>query len=164
MTRKANFTLEEDLFIKENYRDLFDDEISVVLNRPAGSITRRRQRLGCWYVQQELTAPIKGEIWVQIKGLPKGYQVSNMGRVKSGNKLVSLYLNKKGYVQWRLVNDSKGIRANYKVHRLVAEHFLDRPDNTDEYDVHHLDHNRSNNTQENLQWLTKADHIKLHTT
>lgn len=161
-TIKRNYTVEEDTFIKKHYRDLFDDEIAYVLHRPASSITRRRQRLGCWYVQQELSAPLPDEIWVQIQDLPIGYQVSNKGRIKSKGKLLSLYIGSKGYVQWRIVNHSKGLAKSYKVHRLVAEHFLEIPTNYSMYHVHHKDHNPTNNSADNLQWLTPAEHIQMH--
>ena len=48
LSRGKNFSPSEDDYIKKNFRDMFDDEISKILNRPIGSITRRRQRLGCW--------------------------------------------------------------------------------------------------------------------
>ena len=45
LSRGKNFSPSEDDYIKKNFRDMFDDEISKILNRPIGSITRRRQRL-----------------------------------------------------------------------------------------------------------------------
>lgn len=162
MSRTANFSIEEDTFIRENFKNLFDDEIAELLGRPIGSITRRRQRLGCWYVQQELSASLKGEEWKQIKDLPFGYAVSNKGRVKSGNKLCSLYVRKSGYVQWRLVNESLGIAKTYKVHRLVAEHFCHTDKDMDLCHVHHKDGNPQNNSSINLEWLTAQEHKEEH--
>ena len=162
MSRTKNFSINEDNYIKENYRNLFDDEIAAVLGRPEGSVTRRRQRLGCWYVQQELSASLKGEVWVQVKDLPTGYQVSNKGRVKSANKLCSLYIRDTGYVQWRLVNKSRGIARTYKVHRLVAEHFCKSDKGIQACHVHHKDANPQNNSASNLEWLIPQEHRSKH--
>lgn len=56
----------------------------------------------------------------------------------------------------------KGERINNKykqkkvyIHRLVAQHFLENPDNLS--DVHHIDNNPHNNDVSNLQWLSHAD-------
>ena len=38
LSRGKNFSLSEDDYIKKNFRDMFDDEISKILNRPIGSI------------------------------------------------------------------------------------------------------------------------------
>lgn len=162
MSRKKNFSIEEDTYIKENFRKLFDDEIASHLKRPEGSITRRRQRLGCWHIQQEVGASLKGEVWKQIPQLPKGYFVSNKGRIKSNGKLCSLFIRDSGYVQWRLVNKSAGISKTFTVHRLVAKMFCDTDKNIVACDVHHIDHNRQNNSSENLEWLTKTEHKLKH--
>lgn len=162
MSRTANFSVEEDTYIRRNFRDSFDDEIAETLGRPIGSITRRRQRLGCWYVQQEITATIKGESWLQIKDLPEGYMVSNKGRIKTGKKLSKLFINSQSYVQWRVVNPSKGIFKNYKVHRLVAEHFCPTHKDKDDCHVHHKDQNPQNNAWDNLEWLTPQEHLEAH--
>lgn len=162
MSRNKNFSVEEDTYIRNNFRDLFDDEIAEKLARPTGSITRRRQRLGCWYVQQELSSPLTGERWRQIKDLPIGYMVSNKGRIKSGSKLCSLYINSKGYVQWRIVNQSKGLSKSFIVHRLVAEYFLETSRDIEKCHVHHKDRNTHNNSSENLEWLTPEEHLAEH--
>lgn len=162
MSRTKNFSIDEDAYIRNNYRNLFDEEIAEVLNRPVGSITRRRQRLGCWHVQQEVSASVGGEIWVQIKDLPSGYMVSNMGRIKSGNKLCTLYIRKSGYVQWRAISLSSGYARTYKVHRLVAEHFCKTDKCLTECHVHHIDGNPQNNAAYNLEWLLPSEHKLKH--
>ena len=162
MSRTGNFSIEEDAYIRNNFRDLFDEEIAEILNRPVGSITRRRQRLGCWHVQQEVTESVKDEEWVQIKDLPEGYMVSNKGRVKSGHKLCRLFIRSNGYVQWRPMNKSRGFAKTYKVHRLVAEHFCSTDKNKAFCHVHHKDKNPQNNAADNLEWLTPVEHTSSH--
>ena len=163
MSRKKNFSEAEDNYIRNNYRDLFDEELAQTLERPEGSVTRRRQRLGCWHVQQEVTGGLHNEVWKSIGLQDNHYQISNMGRVKAGKKLAALFINSKGYCQWRPVNKSKGLAATYKIHRLTAEHFCTKPEDWGkEWHVHHLDKNPTNNRHDNLIWISQKDHIELH--
>jgi hypothetical protein len=46
-------------------------------------------------------------------------------------------------------------------HRVIAEAMLGRPLVAGEI-VHHIDGNKHNNTPENLQVMTQADHLRLH--
>jgi hypothetical protein len=58
-------------------------------------------------------------------------------------------LNKKGYR--RVVIN----RIHYKVHRLVAETFIENADNKPQVD--HIDRNKSNNNISNLRWVTNRE-------
>jgi len=41
------------------------------------------------------------------------------------------------------------------IHRLVAENFLEKPDNDNvKYEVNHKDCNKKNNNVDNLEWVT----------
>ena len=75
------------------------------------------------------------------------------------------YLNKgfdkDGYALVTLSRDN--YRRTYRIHRLVAETFIDNPDNKEE--VNHKDFNVKNNWFENLEWVTQKendDWNKLH--
>jgi hypothetical protein len=46
-------------------------------------------------------------------------------------------------------------------HRVVAEEMLGRPLRDDEI-VHHKDGNRGNNRPENLEVMSRGDHVRLH--
>ena len=65
--------------------------------------------------------------------------------------------NGKGY---KLITftDGETIRKNMYVHRLIAECFVLNPDNLSV--VNHKDLNRSNNSAENLEWLTQKQNIQ----
>lgn len=110
------------------------------------------------------------EEWKDIKGYEGLYQVSNLGRVKSLSRLKKNFnintkmieiitlpekirkpqLTKYGYYRIGLTKDCKQIY--HSVHRLVAETFLDNPDNLSQ--VNHKDENKLNNRADNLEWCT----------
>lgn len=50
-----------------------------------------------------------------------------------------------------------GKRKCYKVHRLVAEHFLEYPNDGKYYEVDHKDRNKKNNNVSNLRWITREE-------
>lgn len=97
------------------------------------------------------------EIWKDIEGYKNKYQISNIGRIKSLNylrtgkeKILKLHFDKDGYL---ILNLSKNGKLKcVKVHRLVAETFLENPKN---YPcVNHKDENKENNNVNNLEWCS----------
>ena len=102
------------------------------------------------------------EIWKEIKGYEGLYEVSSEGRVRSLDKWVKgkvLYLKKgkvlkesysDGYPQVVLTKDER--RKSYKVHRLVAESFIDNPNNLPCID--HINTIRTDNRIDNLRWVS----------
>lgn len=95
------------------------------------------------------------EIWKDISGYEGLYQVSNLGNVKSMNwggrgysKNLYLKPHNKGYLQVELKKDGK--RKMFVVHRLVAQAFIQNPNNFPI--VNHKDENKTNNSAENLEW------------
>lgn len=109
---------------------------------------------------------MKKEIWKDIIGYEGLYQVSNLGRVKSlGNgkskkeKILKQGTNSCGYYQIKLYQNGK--YKTYKIHRLVAQTFLDNPNNY--YSVNHRDENKQNNCIENLEWCTQEYNVNYGT-
>ena len=103
------------------------------------------------------------EIWKDISGYEGLYQISNLGRVKSfprngtikSERILNLFHTKDGYLFVCLRN--KG-RSYPKIHRLVAEAFLDNPYNKET--VNHIDGNKENNNVNNLEWATRSEQEK----
>lgn len=106
------------------------------------------------------------EIWKDIIGYEGIYQVSNLGRVKSLERIVLSKgvatkrkervlksSNRRGYRQLTLAKNRS--RAQRSVHRLVAEVFIPNPDNKKE--INHIDGNKANNIVDNLEWCTRKE-------
>ena len=91
--------------------------------------------------------------WKDILGYEGVYKISNEGRVMSlkfgKQKLLKNSVNSEGYFTVGLN------RKTYHIHRLVAEHFLDKPEGKSEID--HIDGNRLNNDVKNLRWVTHKE-------
>lgn len=94
----------------------------------------------------------KNEEWVEIRGYPD-YLISNYGRVYSckTDKLISVSSGK--YKSVRLCKNGKEYR--FSIHRLVAMHFI--PGEDDGLVVNHIDGNKQNNYETNLEWCTQRD-------
>ena len=113
------------------------------------------------------------EEWKPIKNFEGLYEVSNLGRVKSLGRTIqrfngSCYVTvtyppkflkrtrEEGYAQIKL---SKNGKTNYfMLHRLVAEAFIENPNNKPE--VNHKDGDKQNCCASNLCWCTKSENVQ----
>lgn len=93
-----------------------------------------------------------------IKGWEDKYLIYSDGRVYSlvSHKFLKPRLSMDGYERVALNNEGKSYE--YRVHRLVAEAFLENPDNLPQ--VNHKDFNRRNNWLQNLEWCTDHQNTK----
>ena len=107
------------------------------------------------------------EIWKTIEGFEGLYEVSNLGRVRSldrvrkagygstanikGKILTPQCIAGKKYYVVSLCRNEVG--KHYLIHRLVATAFIDNPHNLPE--INHKDENPSNNNVSNLEWCDR---------
>ena len=105
------------------------------------------------------------ESWRPVVGAD-GYEISDLGRVRSSRagrkqRLMSPYLNvfekKETHYAIKLIIGGKP--KTRLVHRLVAEAFLDNPENLGQ--VNHIDGNMLNNNANNLEWCDQSFNL-LH--
>lgn len=111
------------------------------------------------------------EEWKDVKGYKGLYQISNFGKIRSldrivktkgeGKKLIKgvyLYpsLDKNGYIKCTLSKDDK--RKHLRLHRIVADHFIEKNKNHN-LTVNHKDGNKLNNNSLNLEWCTSIENI-----
>lgn len=114
------------------------------------------------------------EIWKNIKGYEGEYQVSNLGRIKSlyrrvnngtlkgriiNEKILIPQDNRNGYLQVRLNKNNK--EFHYYVHRLVAQAFIENPNNLSQ--VNHINENKYDNNVSNLEWCNCSYNIRYGT-
>lgn len=118
------------------------------------------------------------EEWKDIKGYEKYYQISNLGNIKRfagkclaknnsyrrvSERIITPFPNKTrgNYFYVNLV--MYGVSQQYRIHILVAKHFLSNPENKPE--VNHKDDNKKNNFINNLEWVTSSENkIKAYET
>ena len=96
---------------------------------------------------------LEGE-YVECKTNPK-YLIFRDGRVygKSHKKFLKTNCNGlKSPYRWIRLSKKKHYH-----HRLVAQHFIENPDNLS--DCHHIDGDPENNHADNLEWLTHKENI-----
>ena len=97
------------------------------------------------------------EIWKNITNYEGLYQVSNLGRVRNvkRDRQIKPCINDMGYYRVVLTKDKKP--KDFKVHRLVAIHFIDNPLNNPV--INHINGDKGDNTMNNLEWVTHRENI-----
>lgn len=100
------------------------------------------------------------EIWKDIKGYEGIYQVSNQGNIKrTGRRFLKPNSINGGYLK---VNLSKNnVVKTFKVHQLVAIHFLNHTPCGMNLVVNHINLNKHDNNCKNLEITTSRENSNL---
>ena len=111
------------------------------------------------------------EIWKPIKKFNGEYLVSNTGKIKSVDSIITrkngwLY-TRRGKVLKPAINpcgyyagaiSEMGVLVSYLLHRIVAEEFVLNSRNLPE--VNHKDGIKTNNNANNLEWVSHSENIQ----
>lgn len=105
------------------------------------------------------------EIWKDIEEYEGFYQVSNLGKVRSLDRVINGFHTEKFHIKGRIIKPVKckngyyevhlnknGKRKVFLLHRVVAKAFLPNPNDFPE--VNHKDEDISNNSLKNLEWCS----------
>ena len=110
------------------------------------------------------------EEWRDILGAEGLYEVSNIGRVRSVDRVIERSNGLKHTVRSRVLKPAPDSRGYYrcgiminkklvtkKVHRLVAEAFCEGDHSLT---VDHINGIKSDNNASNLEWVTRAENVR----
>jgi hypothetical protein len=108
------------------------------------------------------------EVWKDIPDYEGGYQVSDLGRVKSlvryrvpKDKILRAQPNRYGHTFVSLYTE--GLENQLYVHKLVAEIFMGHiTDGTTKKVIDHINEVQGDNRLENLQIITHKENIQKH--
>ena len=99
--------------------------------------------------------------WSKISYAPN-YEISIFGDIKNitTNRLLNLNYErvKKTNTRMRVGLSENGEIKGYYLHRIVAQHFIENPDDLPE--VNHIDGDCYNNKASNLEWISKIDNMR----
>lgn len=93
-----------------------------------------------------------------MKEFPK-YGVDKNGNIYSKNcdRYLIPFKQNSGYVAVDLQDKDIGLRKYYLVHRPVAKYWIPNPENKPY--VNHKDLNKTNNSADNLEWVTNSENV-----
>ena len=113
------------------------------------------------------------EVFIYAKGYEGYYEVSNFGRVRSVSRNIMYKDGRVYYYEGQEIkphNDQRGYpmvgfklngrNKSIRVHRLVAETFIEKPFSSEKLEVNHIDGVKTNNRVDNLEWVTSSENTR----
>ena len=130
------------------------------------------QAIAAKRLQRDFPDDVEFEEWRDIPGYEGLYQVSNLGRVKSLERVIYFPANHRNKAYSRIQKErivrpitmggylgfNVGNKKKMYVHRAVALAFIPNTDNKS--DVNHIDGDKHNNRLENLEWATRKENMR----
>ena len=84
------------------------------------------------------------------------YEIWSFKRYKDGRK-IKLSPDSHGYLKFNICNEGKCKRIWY--HQLIVKLFVDPNYNSSTQDIDHIDHNRTNNSIDNLKVVSRRENL-----
>lgn len=109
------------------------------------------------------------EEWKSIEGYEGLYEISNLGRVRSHDRVSNGKIRKgrmlkqviTGGGYYHVCLSKNGVFKQCRVHRLVATAFVPNPDAKET--VNHINEDKLDNRACNLEWLTLSENVRYGT-
>ena len=143
---------------KTTYGKEIDDELKNISSSLSQKIKRSNN---AYFVhgfiwKREDDSIKEGEVWKEVRNVEKdGYLISNYGRLQTPNKKIKEKFGKAGgYYDLKLIQGGR----HHKIHRLVAFHFIDNPEQKPF--VNHKNGDKFDNRVENLEWVTNQENVQ----
>ena len=89
------------------------------------------------------------------------FEVSDTGEIRNARRgnILKQHKNVKGYMGLSTkIGGRMGKNVFFKIHRKVAECYIDNPENKPQ--VNHIDGDKTNNHVSNLEWVTASENIR----
>lgn len=106
------------------------------------------------------------EIWIPVKNYEEFYQVSNLGRIKSLERVIRNRVYPEKIMKTKINKTQEmvrfkvdGIKYHFPVQRIVAYAFVSNPQNKPF--VGHINGNTLDNRASNLKWMTMQEINKI---
>ena len=98
------------------------------------------------------------ELWMTVPNY-ENYEASNLGNVrnKKTGRILKPSMTKSGYMILSLRKENK--TKCFNLHSIIALTWVDNDNPKINTEVHHIDHNKSNNRADNLKWVSRAENI-----